>query len=201
MKHTRLIMPVAVLMLGAAVFTGCGQNESTVSTISVDKDGRISYLIYEDFSRDYYDLEELSDMASAEISEYNSEYISEKIKLESVESMEKDDATFVKMVMDFDSADDFTVFNEQSLFYGTVEEARENGFTLSPSLVDDNGEKLPEEFLNEHADRHVIITNDRSRIITPFNIEYATKGVRLNGKKEAELADVTADTVQLLLSK
>jgi hypothetical protein len=194
-------MPVAVLMLGTAVLTGCGQNESNVSTISVDKDGRISYLIYEDFSKDYYDLEELSDMASAEISEYNSEYISEKINLESVESVEKDDATFVKMVMDFDSADDFTVFNEKSLFYGTVEEARENGFTLSPSLVNDDGEKLPEDFLDEHADRHVIITDDKTRIITPFNIEYATKGVKLNGKKEAELADVTADTVQLLLSK
>ncbi len=201
MKNTRFIMPVAVLMLGTAVLTGCGQNESNVSTISVDKDGRISYLIYEDFSKDYYDLEELSDMASAEISEYNSEYISEKINLESVESVEKDDATFVKMVMDFDSADDFTVFNEKSLFYGTVEEARENGFTLSPSLVNDDGEKLPEDFLDEHADRHVIITDDKTRIITPFNIEYATKGVKLNGKKEAELADVTADTVQLLLSK
>ena len=201
MKHIRIITPVAVLMLGAVILTGCGQKESTVSTISIDKDGRISYLIYEDFSKDYYDLKELSDMASAEISEYNSEYISEKIKLESVESVEKDDSSFVKMVMDFDSADDFTVFNEESLFYGTVEEARQNGFTVSSSLVDEGGEKLPDDFLDEHSDRHVIITNDKSRIITPFNIEYVTKGVKLIGKKEAELADTTADSIQLLLSK
>lgn len=201
MKHIRFIMPAAVLALGAAILTGCGQNESEASTISVDRNGRIAYLIYEDFSEDYYDIQELSDMASKEISEYNSEYISEKIRLESVESVQKDDGSFAKVVMDFDSADDFTAFNEQSLFYGTVEEARENGFTVSSSLVDKDGEKLPEEFLDEHADRHVIITSDKSRIITPFNIEYATKGVKLNGKKEAELADVTADTVQLLLSK
>ncbi len=201
MKCIKQVTLAAVLLVGAMAVTGCGQQDKNVSTISIDKDGKISYLIYEDFSEDYFDIQELSDMASEEIAEYNSEYISEKVKLDSVESVKGDDGSFVKMIMDFESSDDFTNFNQESLFYGTVEEARDKGYTVSGSLVDKDGEKLPDDFLEEHAERHIIITTDKIRMVAPFNIEYATKGVKLSGKKEAELADVTADTVQLLLSK
>ncbi len=197
LKHIK----TTACVLTAVLLTACGAADKESSQISIDKEGKISYQIYEEFSEDYYDVSELSDMASSEVSEYNAEYISEKISLESVESVKRDDSSFVKMVMNFDSSSDFTNFNQEDLFYGTVDEAKQMGYTVSKSLVDKDGDKLPDSYLGDHGDSHIIITTDKADILAPFNIEYMTEGVVLQGKKEAELSEVSADTVQLLLSK
>ncbi len=196
------IVPVGMtVFMVTSALCGCGQRDENVTSVTVDKEGKVTYLIYEEFGNDYYDLQELSDMAAREISEYNSEYISEKTTLESIEKVEQDNGSYVKMVMSFDSSEDFTNFNQESLFYGTVEEARDKGYLVSDKLVDKNGETIPSSYLDEHSDAHVIIITDKIRVLAPFNIEFMTKGVKLSGKKEAELTDTTADTVQLLLSK
>ena len=179
--------------------TGCGQSGKEVTTITIDKDGHVSNVIYEQFDKEYYDLQELSDMAALEVSEYNSEYISEKIAIDKVETI--DDGSFAKVSMKYESAADFSNFNDEDLFYGTIEEAKAAGYRISADLIDNNGVKIESSFAEEHPDRHIIITNDSSNIITPFNIEYTTKGVTLLGKKEAMLSNATADTIMLLLSK
>ena len=185
----------------ALVAAGCGQQKENVTTMTIDSEGKVSYVIYEDFSEDYYDVTELSDMAEKEIAEYNSEYISEKIALLETEVIENEDQSKVKLKMTFDSYSDFSNFNQESLFYGTVKEAREQGYKISTGLVDDKGEKLPDSYLEDHEDHHIVITDDRSRIVTPYSIEYMSNGTTLNGKKEADISAVTTDTVQLLLSK
>lgn len=185
-----------VLMLA-----GCGQQKENVTTMTIDSEGKVSYVIYEDFSEDYYDVTELSAMAEKEIAEYNSEYISEKIALLGIEVVENEDQSKVKLEMTFDSYSDFSNFNQESLFFGTVKEAREQGYKISTGLVDKNGEKLPDSYLEDHEDKHIVITDDRARIVTPYSIEYMSNGTTLNGKKEADISAVTADTVQLLLSK
>lgn len=189
-----LAMVMALLTL-----TGCGSGSMEVSSVTIDKEGHISNVIYEAFDKEYYSLEELSDMASKEVSEYNSEYISPKIALDKVETV--DDGSFARVSMNYDSASDFSNFNDESLFYGTIEEAENAGFTVSAELIDNDGVKIDGSFAKDHPDRHIIITTDKSNIIAPFNIEYMSKGVSLSGKKEAVLSDATADSIQLLLSK
>jgi len=189
-----------VFCLAAAV-TGCGPQKENVTTMTIDPEGKVSYVIYEDFSEDYYDVSELSDMTQKEIAEYNSEYISEKIALEDTQIIDNEDSSLVKLTLTFDSYSDFSNFNQESLFYGTVKEAIESGYTVSTGLVDKDGEKLPDSYLDDHEEKHIIITDDRARIKTPYNIEYMSNGITLNGKKEADISAVTADTVQLLLSK
>ena len=179
--------------------TGCGGRNAEVTAVTIDKNGHVSNVIYEEFDKDYYDVTELSDMASREVSEYNAEYISPKITLGEVELI--DDGSFVRVSMNYDSATDFSNFNEENLFYGTLEEAEAAGYRVSDALIDNNGVKIEGSFAADHPDRHIIITNDRSNFNAPFNIEYMTKGVKLIGKKEAVLSDVTADSIQLLLSK
>jgi hypothetical protein len=194
-----LIAGVAASMV-ALTLTGCGGDKtSEVTAVSIDKDGHVSNVIYEQFDKDYYDLEELSKMAEDELEEYNSEYLTPKITLDKVESVE--DGDYVRVSMNYDSASDYSNFNEETLFYGTIEEAEAAGYKVSDGLVDSKGEKIDSSFAADHPERHIIITNDKSNIIAPFNIEYTTKGVSLVGKKEAKLADATAESIQLLLSK
>ncbi len=195
----KTLLMTAVASLALLTMTGCGGRGAELTAITIDKDGHVSNVIYEEFNKDYYDVEELSDMASKEVSEYNTEYISPKIALDGVESV--GDGTRVRVSMKYDSAADFSNFNDETLFYGTIEEAEAAGYKVSGELIDNNGVKIESSFAQDHPERHIIITTDKSNIVAPFNIEYTTKGVTLIGKKEAKLSDATSDSIQLLLSK
>ncbi len=198
-KSRRAGVILSVLLLPSVLLMGCGNSKIETTTLNIDKNGKVRSTIVEEFGESYYDLQELSDMAAKEASAYNSEYINEKVFLESV--TEDEESKVVTMVMSFNSTSDYSHFNQVSLFYGTVQEALDKGYKVSDELVDKDGQNLGADALKDNLDKHIVITTDRSNIITPYNISYMTKGIRLKSKKEAVLADVSADTVQLLLAK
>ena len=185
-------------VISFAMLTGCGQKAPEVTAVTIDKDGKVSNVIIEEFGIQY-DINELSEMAATEISEYNAEYPEPKITLDTVEKI--DEGSFAKVAMSYEGAADYAYYNQCTLFYGTVQEAIDAGFKVSPELVNNAGEKVDLTAVMDHPDRHIIITTDKSNFKTPFNIEYRTQGVVLLGKKEAMLSSVTDNSVQLLLSK
>ncbi len=197
MKKTSALMAVVFAM--GLCLTGCGKSEAEVSSVTIDKSGKITGVILEDFDKDYYSVDELEAMIEDEIKSYNAEYDSPRISLEETAKIEE--GSFAKVAIDYESSDDYAYFNQITFFYGTIEEARAAGYGVSNSLVDQNGEKVDPAFIDEHPDHHVIITNDKTRVRTPYNIQYTTSGVTLNGKKEAVLDSAIADNIQLLLSK
>ncbi len=199
LEKYKSVKTLAVFIALSFVFVGCGEEESFSTTVSIDKKGQITNTVYEDFEQDYYDISELSDMASSEISSYNSECLSEKVFLKSLDAVNDDNS--VKMVITFNSVSDYVNFNKTMLFYGTVQDALDRGYSVSTSLINSDGETLGDDGISRCLSNHIIITSDKSDFITPFNVEYYTKGVELNGKKEAVLSEVSADEVQLLLSK
>ena len=179
--------------------TGCGETKAGITSVAIDKEGKVTHEIYEKFDRDYYDIQGLSDMAAKEISEYNVEYDTPKVALEKAEFVEDEKSARLSMI--YESASDYSHFNQVSLFYGTVQEALDRGYEISKGLVNESGEKIDQDVIDESLEKHIIITSEKIDVITPYNIEYMSNGVSLNGKKEADLSAVTADSVQLLLSK
>ena len=188
---------LAVCFFVVSVY-GCGEKKISETKITISKDGSINNMIIDEFGKDYYELSELEDMAADEISYYNSEYDSPRISL--VESSVSEDGQ-VSLSMDYSNYIDFAHFNQVTFFYGTVSEATDKGFSVSGDLVDSQGETISLDEIDDINDRHIIITGDKTGIIAPFKISYMTKGVVLKDKKEADLSAVTADIVQLLLSK
>ena len=69
-KKALTVVAVSFTMLTCM---GCGAETVGVSTVSVDKEGKVSSVLYEDFDKDYYSLDELKSMADDEIAGYNSE--------------------------------------------------------------------------------------------------------------------------------
>lgn len=191
-----LLVPVAALM--GIILTACGASSPEVTLLEINKDGEIKNVIYEEFGEDY-DLGELTDMASREISSYNSDFISPKLSMEEPEII--DNGAFVKLTMDYKSASDYSHFNNISLFYGTVQEAVGKGYAVPDDLIGRDGEKMEKDFLEGNQERHIIITTDRSNIKTPYDIEYVSEGVMIINKREAMLEDAKGDTALLLLSK
>ncbi len=198
-KKHNLTSLLFISFLALFVLYGCGSEESLSTSVSIDKKGQVTNVVCEDFEQDYYDISELSDMATNEISSYNSECLSEKVSLESLESV--NDGSYVKMVVTYKSVNDYASYNKTSLFYGTVQDALDRGYDVSETLVNGDGEQIGHDGISDFLSRHIIITSDKSDFITPYNIAYYTQGVVLNGKKEAVLSNVSADEVQLLLSK
>lgn len=199
LKNGRAGVLLAVPMMTFAVLMGCGIDRIDTTTISIDKDGRVTSTIIEDFGESNYDLQELRDMASREASVYNSDFMSDKVFLESTSQNEQ--TGDVTMVISYNSTSDYSHFNQVSLFYGTVSEALEKGYKISDQLVDKDGNALEEEGINEHLEDHIIISSDKSNIVAPYNISYMTRGTYLKGKKEAVFTEVSTDSAQLLLSK
>ena len=96
---------------------------------------------------------------------------------------------------------DFSYFNQETFFFGTVSDAIGKGYSLSDALVSSDGERVSEGYYDANPDLHIIITGSKVNIITPYNIAYSSQGVKYLGKKEAALTDATGSAVQLLLSK
>ena len=194
----RILPALGAGVISFALLTGCGEQKPEVTSVTIDKNGKVSNVIIEEFGIQY-DINELLDMAASEISEYNSEYPEPKITLDTVEKI--DEGSFVKVAMSYAGTADFAYYNQSTLFYGTVQEAIDAGYKVSPELVNNAGEKVDLTAVMDHPDRHIIITTDKSNFKTPYNIEYMTQGVVLLGNKEAMLSSVTDNSVQLLLSK
>ena len=193
-----VIKTAAMSMVITLAATGCGGGKAAESRITVDKEGVITNVIYDDFGEEYYELSELENMATEEISYYNSEYDSPKVTL--LDSEVTEDG-IVKLSMEYNSYVDYSHFNQITFFYGTVAEARENGYTVNTDLYDEYGVKLSAEDLEKSDGKHVIISSDKTKIVAPYNIAYTTRNVGIKDKKEADMSAVLDDVVVLLLTK
>ena len=193
-----VIKTAAMSMVITLAATGCGGGKAAESRITVDKEGVITNVIYDDFGEEYYELSELENMATEEISYYNSEYDSPKVTL--LDSEVTEDG-IVKLSMEYNSYVDYSHFNQITFFYGTVAEARENGYTVNTDLYDEYGVKLSAEDLEKSEDKHVIISSEKTKIVAPYNIAYTTRNVGIKDKKEADMSAVLDDVVVLLLTK
>ena len=190
---------IMIMMMPVFCISGCGSKAPKVTTLTVDKDGQVFGTIIEDFDEPYYDLNELTDMAAKEISAYNSDFLSEKVFLDS--ATEDQENKKVTITMHYNGTSDYSHFNQSFLFYGTVQEALDKGYDISDKLVDRNGAELGRNGIDANLENHIIITTDKTNIITPYNISYMTKGTTILSKKEAAFSEVSDETAQLLLSK
>lgn len=172
---------MAVMLACIMILVGCGNAKAeepiTVSTISISKDGHITYFMVEDFSEDYYDIKEIEEMLSEEITQFNEEHGKEEISIESV-GMAEDGSQNIVIELTFLNADDFSKYIGTDIFYGTMEEAIQEGYEISDNLID--VKKKTTVSLNEitHQDsRHILILEDTLLIKLPLKVVYTSDNV------------------------
>jgi len=198
----KIMKKIAVVFMTATIFVvlaGCGEKKEDITSIKIDRKGKITNVIYEDFPEKKYNLEEFEIDLSAKVKAFNEECLDEKITVDTVEKV--DETSKIKVVMKYDSPDEYKQFNDKVFFYGTVKEAQEAGYTLTDRLVDREGKASGKDILKKYKNKHVIIMEDKVGIVVPYKIDYITRGATFSGKKEADLAGCRTQLVQLLLSK
>lgn len=204
-RNRRLVLLVCVLTV---LFAGCGQTGEmeavNADTISVEKNGRITYYLVGDLDREYYSLSELSAMAADEAARFNQDAGKDGAALvDRVETLPENESRAM-IVYQFDSCQSFNDFvrkfnkGEGNFFYGTVDEALRAGYTDGAMKDVKDGTLITEEQLRQEGTKKLIITAEKAVIYCPGKAAGLSEGAVL---REDGSVDVSAaeGTVYILL--
>jgi hypothetical protein len=124
MQKGKAILLLSGMILGLA---GCGQKEtSDISSVSVEKDGTITHQIVGYFEQNYYDADSLEELATERIEEYCEDQSEGAVSLLSVEQ----ENSKVSLSLQYASPEDYSGFNNRTLYVGTLEEAKDLDYDL-----------------------------------------------------------------------
>lgn len=205
---TAAILAAAVLLL-----TGCGKSVAEVTTIAIQKNGKIEHVMIESF--DEGSEEAFQEMLEEKVEEYNAGISGDSIEVKKVE--EKGGILKVEMV--YPTAADFDRFMNQDVadidpslrapfFYGTVEEAFTEGYELNAVLYgveNDNLLRGKDDILPMGKNKMIIYDNrmnlgETVQISMPEALLYATDNAKILDKKLVEISD-TDKLVYLILER
>lgn len=147
----------SVLLILAISFglIGCGQDKAPeISSVSIDKDGKIVHQIVGDFEQNYYEMEGLKSLASDRVAEYCADNGADSVTLGSVE--EKDGKILIQFSYATDR--DYSEFNHRDLFVGTIGEAMNQGYPLeSVPFVSSDGKAIEIGFMDNYETKQIAI--------------------------------------------
>lgn len=175
-----------LLICMLSVLAGCGGSVPAESTIALDKKGKITDTIVEEFDKDFYDSEELQSEIESELAEYNKNFAADHVTLKKFEV--KDGTATLQLV--FDGSEYYEDYMEMTLFTGTVAEARAEGYELTGELLGADGAQTSLDSL-DGAQVLVLETDETVQVQTPGTILAVSAGgnVSVTGKKQAAVAD------------
>lgn len=199
-RNRRFAVWVCVLMV---LFTGCGQAGGMKAvesdTISVEKNGRITYYLVGDLDRDYYSLSELSAMAADEADRFNESAGKDGAAVVDRVEMLPENESKAMIVYQFDGYSSFNDFvrkfnkGEGNFFYGTVEEALNLGYTCTALKNVKDGTLITEEQLKQEGTKKLIITDEKAVIYCSEKAACLSDGavLREDGSVDASAAEGT----------
>lgn len=134
---------------------GCGGTKAPeVSSVSIDKDGKVAHQIVGSFDQNYYDMDGLGTMASDRVAEYCADNGADSVMLESVE--EEGGSILIKI--NYATDKDYREFNHRDLFVGTLTQAREQGYELdSIAFISADGKPMEVGYIEDHDQTQIII--------------------------------------------
>lgn len=174
-------LSLCLLLTGTMILAGCGQKfEPTESTIFVTSKGVVRSAIMESFEEDYYNFEELKSDVEAAVQSYCSDGNEGAVVVESF--AEENDV--VTLMMQYQTAEDYSAFNDMILFSGTLAEAEDAGY-IPGELYDAEGQsaELSDE---EKNSLKVIVTEESICVQTSGMIRCVSDNVTMVDKKLAK---------------
>ena len=149
----------AFILAAASMFTGCGSDRTPeVSSLSIDKDGKVSHQIIGQFEQDYYEKDGLATLARERVEEYCTDNGEGKVVLGEVDEREGK----VLIHVDYASDEDYSAFNNRTLFVGTLEEAEGQDYNLGyVAFISPKGQPMEIGGIEEPEKKKVVIIGMR----------------------------------------
>lgn len=124
MRRGKTVLLALAVACGLA---GCGRDKMPeVSSVSIDKDGKISHQVVGQFDQNYYEKEGLASLAEERVAEYCADNGAESVVLGVVD--EEDGKVLIRF--QYASDVDYSAFNNREMFVGSLEEAEGRGYNL-----------------------------------------------------------------------
>lgn len=161
---------LAFALLVALFMTGCAK-EPTVSTMTIHKDGVVESYIVEEFAAPHYDAQELESSVLANIASVNEQFEKPAIELTGYELVEG----ILKATIEYQNADAYEEFNEETLYVGLWEDAVTAGYQVGAEIENDGYQ--------------VVVFSEPVDIRVPKKIVYVSDGIQTIGKKTATVID------------
>ncbi len=184
-KHWILAV-MLVCMMGLA---GCEseQAEFTKSGIEVSEDNTISAFIIENFTADYYQMEELKQFVAEDVANYNTELGSAAVTVGEA-SMENGT---IRLNLAFQNFDAYNGYMPEEVFIGDLQGAYDRGYNFERTLntAGKDGQTIARaELMNMGNSKVVVVTGDLC-VRCPSKILYYSTGMTLLDSRT-----VSADT-------
>lgn len=214
---------LAALVFLAVLLSGCGQvvpETQTIeeSTLVISADGRLTAYLVGVFDKSYYDLDELAAMAQEEAIEFGGSEDDAPVKMESFETEAVSGGTRVVVTYTFDSAASYEGFIEDTLFFGTVEEALLQGYGSDVTLLNvKDGTLLTEGELSQNQEKHLVVFSPKPMelsqeqggekqlvILCPWRVGFLSEGASLDQEGGVRISWTEGsgyDPVYILLSR
>lgn len=169
-------MSMLCILAVALAMSGCGSSfQPSVSSLYIQKDGRLTQAIVESFEKDYYSLTEFESMINKEIDTYNRNYGEGEISLKQLEL--KDQTLYLEL--DFSDADVYSAYNEEYCFVGTVEEALEAGLSFQMDFKDADYEDYSGADVTAKKSQHVAVLQNEGIVQLQSPVKYVSNNVEI----------------------
>ncbi len=166
---------VGLLLATTMCLAGCSSAAIETDTLSLLGNGTATYTIISDFSKDYYDLEELKTMAQDEVTAYgNGVQITDAVVEEGV----------LKFQYTFDSLSHYAGFMGTSCYQATVGQALKAGYksdTKLTSAKDGSTVSMKEASIQECQ---LLVWNESVAVRCDDNVLYYSSNLTLKGKTD-----------------
>ena len=163
-KHFALALLSVILLMGCA-------GEANVSTMTIDKNGAVQSYIVEDFTASYYDVEELRNSVLEDISYVNEQHEQTAIELTKYEVVEGG----WKAIIEYQNADVYEDFNEETLYVGLWDEALDEGYDVTAEMENDN--------------YRILIFSEPVDVKVTKKIVYVSDGLQKTSSKKVTVTD------------
>lgn len=133
----RKLYAALIVLAAAGMTTACGTSfEADESTVYITKDGNVIGADIEDFNKDYYDEEELKAYITESIENYVESNGDGSLELQKFQTeSSKEDGVTAQLYLNYATYIDYALFNDVTLFAGTVEQAQQEGYTFDQDFV------------------------------------------------------------------
>lgn len=187
---------LCLVLTSTLLLAGCSQKfEPTESTIFVTSKGTVQSAVMESFDKTYYDFEELSEDVQSAVDAYCSAGKENAVVVESLTTANGD----VTLQMQYQTAKDYSEFNDMILFSGTLLEAKAAGYRIS-DLYDAQGQVVTLS-AEEEGSLKVIITEESVCIQTSGKIQGVSDNVTIIDKKLARAMEAGSEHLAFVVYK
>lgn len=176
MKKNVVMLTIIAAM---GLFVGCtapAKDPATIkaTTVTVHKDKSISAVIIEDFSKDYYDINELTEMVNEETAEINAVLGAGSVTCD----VTSEGSGMIRLSLECASVEAYNRFQDEDLFVGTVEEAVSSGYGINVNVINSKnpGDSFAASGINNVSSYNVIVAPENANHIRcDKKIKYASE--------------------------